>query len=217
MRELNVVICWWFHFTWVNFVTNNMIYYQHVNNPASYVRSLILWLKKFNWICSGNLCSHLWMANHCVKVVHEASIRRFRIIQYKKVICFSWLPLFLLDKYCCRWLPFCITNSRNYNFRQIIHTDWDTPTRFLSSCNNMICWWGRRNIIVAHSCRNIIEWKFFTLWFSLVEVGVELKMLLLNYWNIAEDDLWMVSYDHIGDVGIEIWLIEWVWLIELLN
>jgi len=103
------------------------------------------------------------------------------------------------------------------NFRQIIHTDWDTPTRFLSSCNNMICWWGRRNIIVAHTCRNIIEWKFFTLWFSLVEVGVELKMSLLNYWNIVEDGLWLVSYDHIGDVGIGIWLIEWVWLIELLN
>jgi hypothetical protein len=72
MRELNVVICWWFHFTRGNFVTNNMIYYQHVNNPASYVGSLILRLKKFNWICSGNLCSHLWMANHDVKVVHEA-------------------------------------------------------------------------------------------------------------------------------------------------
>jgi len=59
--------------------------------------------------------------------------------------------------------------------------------------------------------------KVFTLWFWLVEVGVELKMPLLNYWNIAEGGLWLVSHDHIGDVGIGIWLIEWVWLIELLN
>jgi hypothetical protein len=36
-------------------------------------------------------------------------------------------------------------------------------------------------------------------------------MPLLNYWNIAEDGLWLVSHDHIGDVGIGIWLIEWVW------
>lgn len=92
------------------------IYYQHANNPASYVGSLILWLKKLNWICSGNLCSHLWMALIMMLKLFMKLLQhqKFRTVQYKEVECFSRLPPFLIDKYCCRWLTFRITSWRNF-------------------------------------------------------------------------------------------------------
>ena len=115
------------------------IYHQHANNPASYVGSLILWLKKLNWICSGNLCSHLWMAlimmlKLLMKLLQHQKFRTYSSIQGSYMFLTTTsivvrqvlLPLvalsyYQLKKFCC-------------NFRQIIHTDWDTPARFLSSC-----------------------------------------------------------------------------------
>ena len=85
------------------------------------------------------------------------------------------LSYYQLKKFCC-------------NFRQIIHTDWDTPARFLSNCypnhhediivspffwskvhessklcrnfvtDNMICWWGRRILLWALFWAMCMNW-----------------------------------------------------------
>lgn len=49
------------------------IYYQHANNPASYVGSLILWLKKIELDMQWqSVFPSLNGSNHDVKAIHEA-------------------------------------------------------------------------------------------------------------------------------------------------
>jgi len=88
----------------------------------------------FNWICSGNLCSIFEWLIMMLKLFMKLSQHQNSSIQGSYMFLTTTsifvrqalLPLVALSNYQLKKF-YC-------NFRQIIHTDWDTPTRFLSSC-----------------------------------------------------------------------------------